>query len=66
VPNSDFVRALARELGAPLALTSANKSGGLSSIAVEEFRELWPLVRLCSRREAARLLVAALPVRLRV
>ena len=45
VPDSAFVRAVAREFGAPLALTSANRSGGQSSVSVAEFSELWHAVR---------------------
>jgi len=45
VPDSAFVRAVAREFGEPLALTSANRSGGQSSVSVAEFSELWHAVR---------------------
>lgn len=38
VPDSAFVRALARQLGGALALTSANRSGGTSSVDVTEFK----------------------------
>lgn len=41
VPDATFVRAVAREFGAPLALTSANESSGVSSVTVEEFQGLW-------------------------
>jgi tRNA threonylcarbamoyl adenosine modification protein (Sua5/YciO/YrdC/YwlC family) len=37
IPDAAFVRDVARKLGAPLALTSANVSGGQSSVEVEEF-----------------------------
>lgn len=37
VPNSAFIRAVARQHRSALALTSANVSGCLSSIAVDEF-----------------------------
>lgn len=42
VPDSGFIQALARACEAPLALTSANKSSAQSTLAIEEFRELWP------------------------
>jgi tRNA A37 threonylcarbamoyladenosine synthetase subunit TsaC/SUA5/YrdC len=61
VPDSEFIRAVARAHGGALALTSANVSGGISTLAVEEFRELWPEV--CSRAHAsgpARLFCCAL------
>ena len=45
VPDSPFVRAVAREFGAPLALTSANRSGSMSSVSVEEFSDLWDKAR---------------------
>ncbi|CAI5975273.1 unnamed protein product [Closterium sp. NIES-64] len=41
IPASPFIRALARLLAAPLALTSANLSGHPSAIAAGEFRALW-------------------------
>lgn len=37
VPDAPFIRAVARQHRSALALTSANVSGGLSSISVEEF-----------------------------
>lgn len=36
-----FVRSVCRAVGSAIALTSANKSGHLSSTAVEDFQELW-------------------------
>ncbi|KFM23754.1 2',5'-phosphodiesterase 12 [Auxenochlorella protothecoides] len=42
IPDSAFVRAVARQLGGALALTSANASGQTSSVAVTEFQQLWP------------------------
>lgn len=42
VPDAPFVRALARSLGEPLALTSANLAGAASTVAVDEFADLWP------------------------
>jgi hypothetical protein len=38
VPDAPFVRAVARQHRSALALTSANVSGGLSSVAVDEFQ----------------------------
>ncbi|WIA16733.1 hypothetical protein OEZ85_013387 [Tetradesmus obliquus] len=40
VPN-EFVRGVCRQLGGGIALTSANRSGGESSLCVHDFRELW-------------------------
>jgi 2',5'-phosphodiesterase len=42
VPAHAWLRAAARTAGGALALTSANVSGERSSVAVGEFRELWP------------------------
>ena len=42
VPDSAFIRQVAREFGSALALTSANLSGAPSSLTVDEFKELWP------------------------
>jgi len=41
VPNCDFVRAVCRAHGGAIALTSANRSGEVSTTAVEEFAPLW-------------------------
>jgi len=41
VPNSCFVRAVARQYGHALALTSANQSGDRSTVDVTEFLEIW-------------------------
>lgn len=41
VPDSEFVRAVSRELGDPLALTSANLSGAGDCGSVDEFGPLW-------------------------
>ncbi|PSC75583.1 2, 5 -phosphodiesterase 12 [Micractinium conductrix] len=46
IPDAPFIRAVCRQHRSALALTSANKSGGLSSIAVNEFQELWPACSL--------------------
>ena len=45
VPDSAFIRSIARTFGGALALTSANVSGGLSTLAVSEFSELWEKAR---------------------
>jgi tRNA A37 threonylcarbamoyladenosine synthetase subunit TsaC/SUA5/YrdC len=42
VPDSAFILGLARRLGQPLALTSANLSGQPSALTCEEFQPLWP------------------------
>ncbi|XP_064404161.1 threonylcarbamoyl-AMP synthase-like [Halichondria panicea] len=42
IPDHDFIRQLVRECGYPIALTSANISDTRSTLAVEEFKELWP------------------------
>ncbi|KAI1894882.1 hypothetical protein AGOR_G00120340 [Albula goreensis] len=42
IPNHTFIRRLAQMCGGPLALTSANISSQTSTVAVEEFRDLWP------------------------
>ena len=52
IPASSFVRSVAREFGAPLALTSANRSGCESSVAAHEFSELWSQARAARGAEA--------------
>lgn len=42
MPDSAFIRSVARDFGGALALTSANPSGGLSSVSTLEFKDLWP------------------------
>ncbi|XP_013794731.1 yrdC domain-containing protein, mitochondrial-like isoform X3 [Limulus polyphemus] len=42
IPNCSFIRCVAHSCGAPLALTSANMSSHSSTLAVEEFKDLWP------------------------
>jgi hypothetical protein len=51
VPDSVFIRSIARAHGGALALTSANVSGGVSTLAVDEFKDLWAEVcpLLCLR-----------------
>ncbi|KAK9128113.1 hypothetical protein Syun_016910 [Stephania yunnanensis] len=41
VPDSDFIRVIARGSGSALALTSANLSGQQSSICIKDFEDLW-------------------------
>ena len=42
VPDHPFTKELVAAVGQPLALTSANRSGEASTLAVDEFRHLWP------------------------
>ena len=44
IPNHSFMRKLVSQCGYPLALTSANVSNAQSTLAVEEFQDLWPLL----------------------
>ncbi|KAI9076201.1 hypothetical protein K1719_041899 [Acacia pycnantha] len=41
VPDSNFIRAIARGSGTALALTSANLSGQSSSVCIKDFEDLW-------------------------
>ncbi|RDD38947.1 YrdC domain-containing protein, mitochondrial [Trichoplax sp. H2] len=41
IPDFPFIREVARACDQPLALTSANKSLALSSLAIDEFQSLW-------------------------
>ncbi|KAG4167983.1 hypothetical protein ERO13_A13G230400v2 [Gossypium hirsutum] len=41
VPDSDFIRIIARGSGSALALTSANLSGQPSSVSIKDFENLW-------------------------
>ncbi|KAK4534735.1 hypothetical protein CDCA_CDCA02G0760 [Cyanidium caldarium] len=41
IPDSEFVREVSRQLGDPLALTSANPSGATECASVDAFRSLW-------------------------
>lgn len=41
VPDCDFLRILCSKFGHPIALTSANSSGEISSTSVEDFQHLW-------------------------
>ncbi|CAL9705140.1 unnamed protein product [Knipowitschia caucasica] len=42
IPDHPFMRRLCQMCGEPLALTSANISSQNSTVAVHEFKELWP------------------------
>ncbi|GIX96962.1 yrdC domain-containing protein, mitochondrial [Caerostris darwini] len=42
IPKSHFIQCVAAECDEPLALTSANVSSSRSTLAVEEFQEIWP------------------------
>lgn len=42
VPDSAFIRAVCREHGGAVALTSANISGATSPTSTHDFEELWP------------------------
>lgn len=46
IPNCSLMIELARRLGEPLALTSANISNEPSSVSIEEFQPLWSEVDL--------------------
>ncbi|XP_029102185.1 threonylcarbamoyl-AMP synthase isoform X2 [Scleropages formosus] len=46
IPDSGFIRQLSQMCGEPLALTSANVSSHRSTVAVHEFRDLWPRLGL--------------------
>lgn len=41
IPNYKFICDVARQLDAPVALTSANLSGEPSSVCVQDFKKLW-------------------------
>eukprot|EP00252_Welwitschia_mirabilis_P015879 TRINITY_DN35269_c0_g1_i1.p1 TRINITY_DN35269_c0_g1~~TRINITY_DN35269_c0_g1_i1.p1 ORF type:complete len:288 (-),score=47.51 TRINITY_DN35269_c0_g1_i1:354-1217(-) len=41
IPECEFIRKVAHELGSALALTSANQSGQPSTVSVKEFEHLW-------------------------
>lgn len=41
VPDSNFVRVIARGLESALALTSANLTGQPSSVSIKDFENLW-------------------------
>lgn len=41
MPDSNFVRVIARGLESALALTSANLTGQPSSVSVKDFENLW-------------------------
>ena len=40
IPDNDFIREICRKVG-PIALTSANRSGGSSCVRVDEFTDIW-------------------------
>lgn len=42
IPDYEFIQKLSAAFVAPIALTSANKSGEKSTLEVNEFSELWP------------------------
>jgi tRNA threonylcarbamoyl adenosine modification protein (Sua5/YciO/YrdC/YwlC family) len=42
IPKYEFVQKLTAALQKPVALSSANKSGNVSSVTVDEFSYLWP------------------------
>jgi len=47
IPDSTFIRALCQRLvDSPLALTSANFSSHCSTLSIDEFEDLWPMVDL--------------------
>ncbi|XP_072275598.1 threonylcarbamoyl-AMP synthase [Pyxicephalus adspersus] len=46
IPDHAFIRQLAQICSEPLALTSANISTQQSTLTIEEFRDLWPMLSL--------------------
>jgi len=42
IPDNQFMRTLCSLVKSPIALTSANRSGGRSCVSIEEFKYLWP------------------------
>lgn len=42
IPDNQFIRGICRQHRGAVALTSANLSGGPSSLSVDEFKPLWP------------------------
>ena len=46
IPDEQFIIDLAKDVGVPLALTSANLSGQKSPLVVEDFQEIWPKIDL--------------------
>lgn len=46
VPDHRLIREISRGCEGPIALTSANISAAQSTISVEEFKELWPMLDL--------------------
>lgn len=43
IPDSDFIRGVCQQHGGAIALTSANLSGALSPLCVNDFEQLWPM-----------------------
>ncbi|CAH2222082.1 yrdC domain-containing, mitochondrial [Pelobates cultripes] len=46
IPDHAFIRQLAQLCSEPLALTSANISTQSSTLSIEEFKDLWPMLSL--------------------
>lgn len=44
IPNFNFIREICKHFKVPVALTSANKSAEKSTLNIEEFKHLWPLL----------------------
>lgn len=42
IPDSEFIQNVSARFVAPIALTSANKSGDSSTVDIQEFCDLWP------------------------
>ena len=42
IPNNQFIRGICRQHRGAVALTSANLSGGPSTLSINEFKPLWP------------------------
>ncbi|GAB6026211.1 hypothetical protein CHUAL_014062 [Chamberlinius hualienensis] len=46
IPDHTFLRKVSRSVAQPIALTSANYSNANSALAIDEFQDLWPHLRL--------------------
>lgn len=46
IPNNSFLRKVVRTIGEPVALTSANLTNANSALSIDEFKDLWPHLRL--------------------